>query len=90
MQGLCISLDVSKGSSYYQGFTSMNEPVGKAKKIEHDDKGFKELSKLKERMEKEYEDEVKFVFVSTIKHFRRTLMIIITAILSFHLYYQRR
>ena len=50
MQGLCISLDVSKGSSYYQGFTSMNEPVGKAKKIEHDDKGFKELSKLKERM----------------------------------------
>ena len=59
MQGLCISLDVSKGSSYYQGFTSMNEPVGKAKKIEHDDKGFKELSKLKERMEKEYEDEVK-------------------------------
>ena len=65
MQGLCISLDVSKGSSYYQGFTSMNEPVGKAKKIEHDDKGFKELSKLKERMEIEYEDEVKFVFEST-------------------------
>ena len=65
MQGLCISLDVSKGSSYYQGFTSMNEPVGKAKKIEHDDKGFKELSKLKERMEEEYEDEVKFVFEST-------------------------
>ena len=53
MQGLCISLDVSKGSSFYQGFINMDESIGKAKKIEHNDEGFKELTKLKEKMEKE-------------------------------------
>ena len=65
MQGLCISLDVSKGSSYFQGFVNMDEPVGKSKKIEHDDSGFQQLTKLKEKLEKEYGTEVTFIFEST-------------------------
>jgi len=35
MKGFCISLDISKGSSFYQGFKSFEEPITKAKKIEH-------------------------------------------------------
>ena len=35
MKGFCISLDVSKGTSFYQGFNSIDEPITKPKKIEH-------------------------------------------------------
>ena len=35
MKGFCISLDVSKGSSFYQGFKGLDEPITKPKKIEH-------------------------------------------------------
>jgi len=48
MKGFCISLDVSKGSSFYQGFKGLDEPITKPKKIEHNLEGFKELLKLKE------------------------------------------
>ena len=27
MKGFCISLDVSKGSSFYQGFKGLDEPI---------------------------------------------------------------
>lgn len=46
MKGICISLDVSKGSSYYQGLKALNEPISKAKKINHDKEGFEELLKF--------------------------------------------
>ena len=35
MKGFCISLDVSKGTSFYQGFKGIDEPITKPKKIEH-------------------------------------------------------
>lgn len=65
MNGLCISLDVSKGSSFFQGFASIDDPVGKAKKIEHNEEGFSQLLKLKEKMEKEYQKEVTFILEAT-------------------------
>src|SRR5574344_1162769 len=46
MKGICISLDVSKGSSYYQGLQALHDPIFKAKKINHDKEGFKELLKF--------------------------------------------
>jgi hypothetical protein len=39
MKGFCISLDVSKGSSFYQGFKGFDEPITKPKKIEHNVEG---------------------------------------------------
>lgn len=65
MKGFCISLDVSKGSSYYQGFIGLDEPLTKPKRIEHNLEGFKELSKLKERINREYNSECIVVFEST-------------------------
>lgn len=52
MKGFCISLDVSKGSSFYQGFKGLDEPITKPKKIEHNLEGFKELLNLKEKIKK--------------------------------------
>ena len=43
MKGFCISLDVSKGSSFYQGFKGFDESITKPKKIEHNLEGYKEL-----------------------------------------------
>lgn len=57
MKGFCISLDVSKGSSFYQGFKGFDEPITKPKKIEHNLEGFKELLRLKETIRKEYNEE---------------------------------
>ena len=54
MKGFCISLDVSKGTSFYQGFKGVDEPITKPKKIEHNLEGFKELLKLKEKIRNEY------------------------------------
>ena len=65
MKGFCISLDVSKGSSFYQGFKGFDEPITKPKKIEHNLEGFKELLKLKERIKKEYDSDCIVVFEST-------------------------
>ena len=50
MKGFCISLDVSKGTSFYQGFKGIDEPITKPKKIEHNLEGFKELLNLKEKI----------------------------------------
>lgn len=65
MKGFCISLDVSKGTSFYQGFKSIDEPISKPKKIEHNIEGFKELLKLKETIRKEYDSDCIVIFEST-------------------------
>ena len=65
MKGFCISLDVSKGTSFYQGFKGIDEPITKPKKIEHNLKGFKELQNLKEKIRKEYNEECIVIFEST-------------------------
>lgn len=65
MKGFCISLDVSKGESFYQGFKAINEPISKPKKIEHTLDGFKELSRMKEKIRREYHEECVVVFEST-------------------------
>lgn len=65
MKGFCISLDVSKGTSFYQGFKGIDEPITKPKKIEHNLEGFKELLNLKEKIRKEYNEECVVIFEST-------------------------
>ena len=65
MKGFCISLDVSKGTSFYQGFKSIDEPITKPKKIEHNLEGFKELQKLKEKIRNEYNEDCVVIFEST-------------------------
>ncbi len=65
MKGFCISLDVSKGSSFYQGFKGLEEPITKSKKIEHNLEGFKELINLREKIRKEYDEECIVIFEST-------------------------
>lgn len=65
MKGFCISLDVSKGSSFYQGFKGLDEPITKPKKIEHNLEGFKELLNLKEKIRKEYNEDCVVIFEST-------------------------
>lgn len=65
MKGFCISLDVSKGSSFYQGFKRLEEPITKPKRIEHNLEGFKELLILREKIRKEYDSDCVVVFEST-------------------------
>ena len=65
MKGFCISLDVSKGTSFYQGFKGIDEPITKPKKIEHNLEGFKELLNLKEKIRKEYNEDPIVIFEST-------------------------
>ena len=65
MKGFCISLDVSKGTSFNQGFKSIDEPIIKPKKIEHNLEGFKELLNLKEKIRKEYKEDPIVIFEST-------------------------
>ncbi|HOO43623.1 MAG TPA: IS110 family transposase [Bacillota bacterium] len=60
----CISIDVSKGKSYYQGFRGMNEPIMKAKPIHHDRPGFEELTTVGDKLKSESR-EVLYVFEST-------------------------
>ena len=65
MKGFCISLDVSKGSSFYQGFKGLDEPITKPKKIEHNLEGFKELLNQKEKIKKHYNEDCVVIFEST-------------------------
>ena len=65
MKGFCISLEVSKGSSFYQGFKGLDEPITKPKKIEHNLEGFKELLNLKEKIKKQYNEDCVVIFEST-------------------------
>ena len=65
MNGFCISLDISKGSSFYQGFKGFDEPITKPAKIAHNLDGLGELLKLKEKIKKEYDEDCVVVFEST-------------------------
>lgn len=65
MKGFCISLDVSKGSSFYQGFKGIDDSITKPKKIEHNLEGFKELLNLKEKIKKQYDEDCVVIFEST-------------------------
>ena len=65
MKGFCISLDVSKGSSFYQGFKGLDEPITKPKKIEHNLEGFSNLLNLRESIKKEFKEDCVVVFEST-------------------------
>lgn len=49
MKRPCVALDVSKGSSHYQGWINEDKKLGNPKKIEHNQEGFREiLAKAKE------------------------------------------
>lgn len=60
----CISIDVSKGKSYYQGFRGLNDPVAKARPMEHDKKGYEELVSFEEKFNAK-PGNVTYVFEST-------------------------
>ena len=65
MKGFCISLDVSKGASFYQGFKGFDEPITKPKKIEHNLEGFNELQKIRDKIRKECNEDPIVIFEST-------------------------
>lgn len=56
---------MSKGSSFYQEFKGLDEPITKPKKIEHNLEGFKELLNLKEKIKKQYNEDCVVIFEST-------------------------
>lgn len=64
MKKPCIALDVSKGNSYYQGFITIDKPIGKAKPIVHSKEGFDEVMSLANKMKLEHEGIV-FIFEAT-------------------------
>jgi transposase len=51
MKEPCITLDVSKGKSYYQGFLSIDQPISKAQPIDHNLTDFKKIIDLKKTIE---------------------------------------
>jgi len=60
----CVSIDISKGKSYYQGFASLNEPMTKATPIGHDRDGYEELTATGDELKRRYGDVV-YVFEAT-------------------------
>ncbi|NLK11994.1 MAG: IS110 family transposase, partial [Candidatus Phytoplasma sp.] len=64
MKKPCIALDVSKGESYYQGFISIDKPIGKAKPITHSKEGFDEVISMAKEIKKEHGD-ILFIFEAT-------------------------
>lgn len=48
MKGFCIFLNVSKKSSFYQGFKSIYDSIIKSIKIEHSLEAFNEVLNLRE------------------------------------------
>lgn len=64
MKKPCIALDVSKGESYYQGFITIDKPIGKAKPIIHSKEGFDDVMSLAKEIKKEYGD-ILFIFEAT-------------------------
>lgn len=60
----CISIDISKGKSYYQGFAAMNEPTSKATPIGHDRDGYERMTATGEELKRQYGDVV-YVFEAT-------------------------
>ena len=67
---LCIALDVSKGSSHFQSFKGLDEPISKVYYIEHTVDGFDTLLKEIKRIKNEFNDIPMVLFESTgIYHF---------------------
>ena len=60
----CVSIDISKGKSYNQGFVALNEPQTKATPIGHDRNGYERLSATGEELKQRY-GEVVYVFEAT-------------------------
>jgi len=65
MKQPCITVDVSKGKSFYQGFISIDEQISKAKPIEHNLTGFMEIIDLKKTIEEKSGQTPIVVFEST-------------------------
>lgn len=65
MKQPCITVDVSKGKSFYQGFISIDEPISKAKPIEHNLTGLMEIIDLKKTIEEKSGQPSIVVFEST-------------------------
>lgn len=64
MKNPCIAIDISKGSSFYQGFTKLGNSISKAKRINHDLNGYDVLLKTGNSLKEEY-GEVTYIFEST-------------------------
>ena len=60
----CISIDISKGKSYYQGFAAMNEPTSKATPIAHDRNGLERMTTTGDELKRKHGDVV-YVFEAT-------------------------
>jgi len=60
----CISIDISKGKSFFQGFAALNEPVTKAAPIGHDREGYEKLTAMGDELKRKYGDVV-YVFEAT-------------------------
>ena len=64
MKNPCISIDVSKGKSFYQGFLSIDEPFDKAKPIVHSKEGFNELTIMADKIRSKHGEPI-FIFEAT-------------------------
>jgi len=60
----CIAIDVSKASSYIQGFVKIGESISKAIKIKHDKEGYQTIGELTNEIKAKYGD-VTCIFEST-------------------------
>ena len=65
MNGPIVAIDVSKGSSHYQGFKDLNNRYTNVRNINHDRKGLNELLDLITKMNQELEKEVCVVYEAT-------------------------
>ena len=65
MKGPIVSIDVSKGKSYYQAFKNLNVKYTGSRSIKHTKEGFDEIVNLVREMEKKLETEVCVVYEAT-------------------------
>lgn len=65
MKRPCIAIDVSKGSSHYQGWINVDKKCGNPKKIEHNQNGFKEIIDKAKELEGITNDKPIVVFEAT-------------------------
>lgn len=65
MKGTCISLDVSKGSSFFQAWKNCDEKITGTIQIKHDKKGFEELLKVSSEVEEKTGEKPIFVYEET-------------------------
>lgn len=65
MQGPIISIDISDGSSHFQGFIKNGKKYGKVHKIEHDVNGFQFLLESIQKLKDSTGEEVNVVYEAT-------------------------